>query len=102
MLKTVEYRRRASRDRSSRKPRRTPGAFYTRYSYRDAVENGCLKDGVPVFKPNMIRHAYATRVRREYGLEAAQVVLGHSKADLAQIYAERDMALAGETAAKIG
>ena len=40
-------------------------------------------------QPNQIRHPYATRIRREYGLEAAQVLLGHSKADVTQLYAER-------------
>ena len=55
-----------------------------------------------MFRPNQIRHSYATRVRREHGLEAAQVLLGHEKADVTQIYAERDLALALEVAKKIG
>lgn len=53
-------------------------------------------------RPNQLRHGYATKVRREHGLEAAQVLLGHSKADLTQIYAERNEALAVGIAAKIG
>lgn len=52
--------------------------------------------------PNQLRHAFATRVRREYGLEAAQVLLGHSRADVTQVYAERDEVLATSIAAKIG
>ena len=52
--------------------------------------------------PNQLRHSVATRVRKEHGLEAAQVLLGHSKADTTQIYAERNEALATEIAAKIG
>ena len=52
--------------------------------------------------PNQLRHTYATRVRKEHGLEAAQVVLGHSNADVTQIYAERDMRLAVEVASKLG
>ena len=52
--------------------------------------------------PNQIRHAFGTRVRKVAGLEAAQVTLGHSKADTTQIYAERNEALAAEIAAKIG
>ena len=52
--------------------------------------------------PNQLRHTYATKVRKEHGLEAAQVLLGHSKADTTQIYAERDQALAVGIAAKIG
>jgi len=35
-------------------------------------------------------------------LEAAQVSLGHSKADTTQIYAEKNEALAASVAAKIG
>jgi len=38
----------------------------------------------------------------QYGLDAAQVILGHSKADVTQIYAERNLALAAEIARKIG
>jgi hypothetical protein len=41
-------------------------------------------------------------VRRAFGLEAAQVVLGHSKADITQVYAERDEALAASVALKMG
>jgi integrase len=52
--------------------------------------------------PNQLRHSYATKVRREHGLEAAQVLLGHSRADVTQVYAERNEALATEVAAKIG
>jgi integrase len=52
--------------------------------------------------PNQIRHAFATHVRRDHGLEAAQVLLGHSRADTTQIYAERNVSLASEVAAKIG
>lgn len=52
--------------------------------------------------PNQLRHTYATRVRKQFGLEAAQVLLGHSSADVTQIYAERDMDRAATVAAKIG
>jgi integrase len=52
--------------------------------------------------PNQLRHSYATRVRKVYGLEAAQVLLGHSRADVTQVYAERNEALAVEVSAKIG
>ena len=49
-----------------------------------------------------LRHNYATRVRKQFGLEAAQVLLSHSTADVTQIYAERDMDRAATVAAKIG
>ena len=54
------------------------------------------------WSPNQLRHAAGTTVRRLYGLEAAQVVLGHAKADVTQVYAARDMALAAEIMGKIG
>jgi site-specific recombinase XerC len=52
--------------------------------------------------PNQLRHSFATRVRKEYGLEAVQVVLGHSRADVTQVSAERDEALAARVATGIG
>jgi hypothetical protein len=33
-----------------------------------------------------LRHNFATNVRKRFGLEAAQVVLGHNKADVTQVY----------------
>ena len=54
------------------------------------------------WSPNRLRHAAATEVRRQFGLEAAQVVLGHSRADVTQTYAERDAELARTVAVKIG
>jgi integrase len=54
--------------------------------------------------PNQLRHTFATKVRKMPGggLEAAQVLLGHSRADVTQIYAERNEELAATVAAKIG
>ena len=52
--------------------------------------------------PNRLRHGYATKVRKQHGLEAAQVLLGHSRADVTQVYAERNEELAATVAAKIG
>ena len=52
--------------------------------------------------PYQLRHAFATKVRKLHGLEAAQVLLGHSRADVTQLYAERDEELAAAVAAKVG
>jgi integrase len=52
--------------------------------------------------PNQIRHTFATSVREKYGLEAAQVLLGHTRADVTQVYAERNLNLALEVAKSIG
>ncbi len=52
--------------------------------------------------PNQLRHSFATHVRKHHGLEAAQVLLGHSRADVTQIYAEKNEALAASVVSKIG
>ena len=52
--------------------------------------------------PNRLRHAYATTVRRGFGLDAAQAALGHARADVTQVYAELDLHRVTEVAAKIG
>jgi integrase len=52
--------------------------------------------------PNQLRHTRATDIRRRYGLEAAQVILGHAKADVTQLYAERNLTLAQRIAGEIG
>ena len=54
------------------------------------------------WNPNQLRHSYATKVRNEHGLEAAQVLLGHARADVTQIYAERNERLAAAVAARSG
>jgi hypothetical protein len=43
-----------------------------------------------------------TEVRRRDGLEGAQVSLGHAKADVTQLYAERNTVLAEMIAAEVG
>ena len=52
--------------------------------------------------PHQLRHAYATRVRKDFGLEEAQILLGHAKADVTQVYAQRDADRALDVAKKIG
>ena len=57
---------------------------------------------IPEWSPNQLRHTTATEIRRAFGLEAAQVALGHAAADVTQIYAEKNLALASEVMRKIG
>ena len=52
--------------------------------------------------PLQLRHTAATEIRARFGLEAAQVVLGHARADTTEIYAERDLAKARGVMAEIG
>jgi integrase len=73
-----------------------------RTSLRRAISRACERCGVPPWHPNQLRHTCATEVRARFGLEAAQALLGHSHADVTQIYAERDTSKAIEVARKIG
>ena len=52
--------------------------------------------------PNQLRHRFGTEIRKAFGLEASQVLLGHAKADVTQVYAERDVAKAVAVAAQVG
>lgn len=44
--------------------------------------------------PHQLRHSAATNLRKDYGIEAAQLVLGHRSAAVTEIYAELDAAKA--------
>lgn len=92
----------SQRDRRKKNPRRIRGTHYTKDTYARAIARACLTAGVAHWSPNQLRHTVATRVRAEIGLEAAQVVLGHSRADVTQIYAERNAELAREAMARLG
>jgi integrase len=52
--------------------------------------------------PNQLRHNAATRLRKEFGVELARIVLGHATAFTTEIYAEADRAHAMEVIAKVG
>jgi integrase len=41
--------------------------------------------------PHQLRHAAATAIRGQFGLEEAQAVLGHSELSSTQIYAEKNL-----------
>jgi integrase len=101
-----------------RKPKRDgqrrPRDCYDTASYRHAITRAVaalnaerLREDpaatkVEDWSPNQLRHAAATEIRKKFGLEAAQVVLGHSSADITQVYAERDQKLAAEVIKQIG
>jgi site-specific recombinase XerD len=52
--------------------------------------------------PNQLRHSAATRLRREFGLDVAKAVLGHSSVMPTQVYAEQDQAAAADAMLKTG
>lgn len=52
--------------------------------------------------PHQLRHTAATEIRRTFGIEAAQVVLGHASLSVTEVYAERDRKLAQEVMRQLG
>jgi site-specific recombinase XerC len=54
------------------------------------------------WSPNQLRHLRGTEIRKRFGLEASQTVLGHSHADTTEIYAERDFVLAESVMSQMG
>ena len=67
-----------------------------------AIMRACKKAGVPEWSPLQLRHTAATAIRARYGLEAAKAILGHSRVETSQIYAERDLGRAEEIMREIG
>jgi len=55
-----------------------------------------------VWHPNQIRHSAATEIRQKFGLEAAQVALGHSRMNTTEIYAEKNRDLGERVAREVG
>ena len=95
-----------------KKPKRDKRCCYDVDAYRKAITYGIKKANrqrerigepeLPHWCPLQRRHSRATEIRKRYGIEAAQVTLGHTKADVTQIYAERDLAVAVQIAREIG
>lgn len=69
-------------------PKREAGEFYTHGSYRRAIVRACRKANVPTWTPHRLRHSVGSNLRKRFGLEAAQVLLGHARADVTQVYAQ--------------
>jgi integrase len=89
-------------DRSKPNPQRRLSDHYHYSVLTKNVGNACQKAGVKHWFPYQLRHLFATEVRRRDGLEAAQVLLGHSNLQVTQVYAERNLQLAKETALAMG
>lgn len=53
------------------------------------------------WRPNQLRHSRATELR-PYGLDITKTILGHTKVETTQLYAEKDLAAAMELVARIG
>ena len=101
-----------------RKPNRCAGDRYTKDSFCRAIHRACDRAFPPPeelegdelkawrkshrWNPNQLRHSAATEIRKRYGIEGAQVTLGHANADVTQVYAERDMMLAAKIMKEVG
>ena len=51
---------------------------YSENVYRRAIHKACNAANIPVWGPGRLRHNAATRLKSQYGWEAARVLLGHS------------------------
>jgi len=77
-------------------------AFYTKDSFRQAIQRAARRAGVPPWTPRQLRHSAGTLIRKDYGIDGARVVLGHSDSNVTEIYAERDFDLAKKIMSEIG
>ena len=103
-----------------RRPRRSPGDCYTTDAYRRAITRACDK-AFPIpadvasdpaqakawkcahrWAPNQLRHSAATAIRKQFGIEAAQHVLGHATTAMTEIYAQKNVETATRVALAIG
>ena len=81
---------------------REVGECYTTDSYRHAITRACKQAGVPHWHPHQLRHNAATRLRKEFGLDVARVILGHRSPQVTDMYAELDRERAIEAMGRIG
>jgi len=109
----------SQQDRRRRRPRKGPGEKYNTDSYRQAIQYAIEKanaearrkaqaaglehgEPIPAWHPNQLRHNAATRLRKEFGLDVARAVLGHSSPVVTEVYAELDGAKAAEAMERVG
>jgi integrase len=98
----AKVHRRSNQKPNPKKTERVIGEHYTVASYRRSIAQACKQANIPEWSPHQLRHSAATFIRKEFGLEAAQIMLGHSRADVTQIYAEINEEKAVAIAQKIG
>ncbi|MCP4248842.1 MAG: site-specific integrase [bacterium] len=83
-------------------PQRTPSDQYDAGSYGCSIRKACDKAGIPRWHSHQLRHAAATRIRKQFGLDEARAVLGHRSTPVTEVYAERDRAMARKVMAEVG
>ncbi|GAC1474987.1 MAG: site-specific integrase [Isosphaeraceae bacterium] len=92
----------SQKSRSKSRPKKQAGISYTVQSYGRSIAYGCDKALVPRWHPNQLRHNAATRLRKEFGLDVARAVLGHSSPAVTEVYAELDGSKAAEAMERVG
>jgi integrase len=102
----------SQKDRRKARPRKNPGDCYTVESYRRAIVYGVGRANsertknnqnlIPSWHPHQLRHNAATYLRKEFGLDVARAVLGHSSPAVTEVYAELDGAKAAEAMERVG
>ena len=93
--------------RHHRMPKRPKKDRYDTNSYRHAINYGFKKAKkagfvIPHWHPHQLRHNRGTEIRKKYGIEAAQVALGHARADITEVYAEKNLEQAELIAKEMG
>jgi integrase len=93
--------------RPRRRPKRAKRERYDRDSYRRAISYGIekakgLEKAAAHWHPHQLRHTHGTKVRKLFGIEAAQLALGQQCINVTELYAERNLALAARVAGEIG
>jgi len=94
--------RRVNQKPNERMTDRTLNDRYSTEGYGKALRVACRKAGIPAWHSHQLRHAAATLIRKEFGLEAARVILGHSTTLITETYAELDRDKAVDVMAQIG
>lgn len=89
-------------NRIARPPKKAPGSSFATGSYCRSIKYACIRAKLDSWSPNQLRHSAATAIRKQFGLEAAQVILGHSGMEITEVYAEQDIQKALEVARMIG
>jgi integrase len=102
----------SQQNRAKSRPAKRPGDVYTVESYRRAIAYGIkrvneerakrVEPEIPSWHPHRLRHSAATRLRKEFGLDVARAVLGHSSPVVTEVYAELDGAKAAEAMERVG
>jgi integrase len=98
--------------RRKARPKRAPGDRYDTRAYAHAIRYGIRKTnrlaeraglpGIGDWHPHQLRQNAATLLRREFGLDVARAVLGHSSPAVTEVYAELDMTKAAEAMERVG